>query len=138
MGPGLTEQLDTPELLQSAGIRYVADWVVDDEPRMIRTRGGSLVTLPYTLELNDIAMMVVQHHAAREWETRAMDYFDRIYREGKDRATIMALAVHPYISGVPHRIRYFESVLRRLARQKGVLVWNGEQILDWYLRTRKK
>jgi peptidoglycan/xylan/chitin deacetylase (PgdA/CDA1 family) len=138
MGPGLTETLDTPEHLVAAGIQYIADWVIDDEPCTIRTRGGELVTLPYSLELNDIAMMVVQHHAAGEFVTRSMDYFERVYREGKDRAKIMAIAVHPYISGVPHRIKYFESVLRRLRKQKGVLFWNGAQILDWYLKTRKR
>ena len=138
MGPGLTETLDTPEHLVAAGIQYIADWVIDDEPCTIRTRGGELVTLPYSLELNDIAMMVVQHHAAGEFVTRSMDYFERVYREGRDRAKIMAIAVHPYISGVPHRIKYFESVLRRLRKQKGVLFWNGAQILDWYLKARKR
>jgi len=138
MGPGLTETLDTPELLVAAGIQYVADWVIDDEPCTIRTRGGSLVTLPYSLELNDIAMMVVQHHPAGEFVTRTMDYFERVYREGRERAKIMAIAVHPYISGVPHRIKYFEAVLRRLRKQKGVLFWNGAQILEWYLGCRKQ
>lgn len=138
MGPGLTETLDTPEQLAAAGIKYIADWVIDDEPCTIKTRSGPLVTLPYTMELNDIAMMVVQHHCAKEWETRCMDYFERVYREGRDRAKIMAIAVHPYISGVPHRIKYFEAVLRRLRKQKGVLFWNGAQILDWYLKTRKR
>ena len=138
MGPGLTETLDTPEHLVAAGIQYIADWVIDDEPCTIRTRGGELVTLPYSLELNDIAMMVVQHHPAGEFVTRTMDYFERMYREGRERAKIMAIAVHPYISGVPHRIKYFESVLRRLRKQKGVLFWNGAQILDWYLKTRRR
>ena len=138
MGPGLTEQLDTPELLAGAGIKYVADWVIDDEPCTIKTRSGPLVTMPYTMELNDIAMMVVQHHTAREFETRCMDQFDRLYREGKERAKVMAIALHPYISGVPHRIKYFENVFRKLRKQKGVLFWTGEQILDWYLKTRKR
>jgi peptidoglycan/xylan/chitin deacetylase (PgdA/CDA1 family) len=138
MGPGLTETLDTPELLAAAGIKYVADWVIDDEPCTIRTRGGSLVTLPYSLELNDIAMMVVQHHGAREFESRCMDYFERVYREGAERAKVMAIAVHPYITGVPHRIKYFENVLRRLRKQKGVLFWNGAQILDWYQKARQR
>jgi peptidoglycan/xylan/chitin deacetylase (PgdA/CDA1 family) len=138
MGPGLTETLDSPDQLAAAGIKYVADWVIDDEPCTIRTRGGELVTLPYSLELNDIAMMVVQHHAAGEFVTRTMDYFERVYQEGRERAKIMAIAVHPYISGVPHRIKYFESVLRRLRKQKGVLFWNGAQILDWYLKARAR
>jgi len=138
MGPGLTETLDTPDQLAAEGIRYIADWVIDDEPCTIRTRGGELVTLPYSLELNDIAMMVVQHHAAGEFVTRTMDYFERVYQEGKERAKIMAIAVHPYISGVPHRIKYFETVLRRLRKQKGVLFWNGEKILDWYQKARAR
>jgi peptidoglycan/xylan/chitin deacetylase (PgdA/CDA1 family) len=138
MGPGLTETLDTPDQLAAEGIRYIADWVIDDEPCTIRTRRGELVTLPYSLELNDIAMMVVQHHVAGEFVTRTMDYFERVYREGRERAKIMAIAVHPYISGVPHRIKYFETVLRRLRKQKGVLIWNGAQILEWYLKARAR
>jgi allantoinase len=137
MGPGLTETVDTPELLAAAGIRYLADWVIDDEPCTIRTRRGTLVTLPYTLELNDIAMMVVQHHAAAEFVSRSMDTFECLYREGRHRAKVMAIALHPYISGVPHRIKYLDTVLRRLSRKKGVLVWNGAQILKWYLKNRK-
>jgi allantoinase len=138
MGPGLTETLDTPELLKASGIQYIADWVIDDEPCTIRTRTGSLVTMPYSLELNDIAMMVVQHHPAAEWEARCMDYFDRVYREGAERAKVMAIAVHPYITGVPHRIKYLENVFRRLRKQKGVLFWTGEQILNWYLKAKNR
>ena len=62
LGPGLTETLETPDLLAAAGVKYIGDWVYDDEPTTIRTANGTLVTLPYTLELNDIPMMLVQHH----------------------------------------------------------------------------
>ena len=37
-----------------------------------------------------------------------MDYFDCVYAESAERPKVMAIAVHPYISGVPHRIGYFE------------------------------
>jgi hypothetical protein len=43
--------------------------------------------------------------------------------------------VHPYISGVPHRIKYFERVFQALKKQDGVVFWTGEQILDWYVNT---
>ena len=62
LGPGLTQTLETPDLLAAAGIKYIGDWVYDDEPTTIRTANGPLVTLPYTVELNDIPMMIVQHH----------------------------------------------------------------------------
>jgi len=94
--------------------------------------------MPYTVELNDIAMMAVQHHRANEFVTRCLDQFERLYEEGKERAKIMAIAVHPYISGVPHRIKYFEQVLDALNRKPGVLFWNGEQILRWYQRAKSK
>jgi allantoinase len=136
LSPGLTETLDTPDLLAAAGIKYVADWVIDDEPCTIRTRQGNLVTMPYSVELNDIPMMLVQHHRAEEFVTRCMDHFQRVYRESKDRAKVMAIAVHPYISGVPHRIKYFETVFKSLRRQKGVVFWTGEQILEWYMQAR--
>jgi allantoinase len=136
LSPGLTQTMHTPEHLARAGIRYIADWVVDDEPCEIRTEAGPLVAMPYTLELNDISMMVVQHHRANEFVTRCLDQFERLYDEGKDRAKIMAIAVHPYISGVPHRIKYFEQVLEALKRKPGVVFWTGAQILRWYQRSR--
>lgn len=65
-----------------------------------------------------------------------MDHFERLYEESKKRAKIMAIAVHPYISGVPHRIKYFETVFERLKKEKGVVFWTGERILDWYTKSR--
>ncbi len=62
LGPGLTETEETPDLLAEAGVQYVGDFVHDDEPTELQTKHGPLVTLPYTVELNDIPMMMVQHH----------------------------------------------------------------------------
>jgi peptidoglycan/xylan/chitin deacetylase (PgdA/CDA1 family) len=132
LSPGFTETLETPDLLAEAGIKYVADWPLDDEPCELKTKHGPLLTLPYSIELNDIAMMMVQHHPALEFVTRCMDYFDRIYAESKSRAKIMSIAVHPYISGTPYRIKYFEQVLEALRKKPGVVFWTGEQIMNWY------
>src|SRR5262249_32897428 len=88
--PGLTQTLETPELLVGAGVKYIGDWVYDDEPTVIRTAKGPLVTLPYTVEINDIGIMIVQHHESEYLAKRAIDQFDRLYAEGKSRAKIMA------------------------------------------------
>ncbi len=137
LGPGLTQTLDTPELLVSAGVKYIGDWVYDDEPTVIRTANGPLVTLPYTVEINDIGIMIIQHHESEYLAKRAIDQFDRLYAEGKNRAKIMALAIHPYISGQPHRIKYLEAIYDHARRFPGVLHWNGAEILDWYLAAAK-
>jgi allantoinase len=133
LGPGLTQTLETPDLLAAAGIKYIGDWIYDDEPTTIRTAHGPLVTLPYTLELNDIPMMAVQHHEAEYLTKRTIDQFDRLYAEGEKRAKIMALAIHPYLSGQPHRIKYLEAIYDYARKFDGVLYWTGEEILNWYL-----
>jgi allantoinase len=132
LGPGLTQTLDTPEILAEAGVRYIGDWLWDDEPVEIATAKGPLVTLPYTAELNDIPAMIVQHHESPYWLTRCRDAFDRLYAEGAERAKIMAIAIHPYLSGQPHRIRYLEEVYDYVNTHPGVLHLNGAEILDWY------
>jgi allantoinase len=132
LGPGLTQTLETPENLAKAGVQYIGDWVYDDEPTTIKTDNGPLVTIPYTVELNDIPMMIVQHHESDYLLKRAIDQFDRLYAEGAHRAKVMAVAIHPYISGQPHRIKYLEAIYDYVNRFEGVLHWNGVQILDWY------
>jgi allantoinase len=132
LGPGLTQTYETPENLVKAGVQYIGDWVYDDEPTTIKTDNGPLVTIPYTVELNDIPMMIVQHHESDYLLKRAIDQFDRLYAEGAHRPKIMAVAIHPYISGQPHRIKYLEAIYDYVNRFEGVLHWNGEQILDWY------
>jgi allantoinase len=136
LGPGLTETLETPDRLAAAGIRYIGDWVHDDEPTEIATTQGSLVTLPYSIECNDITVMVVQHHEARYWTQKCIDTFDQLYRESATRPKIMTIAVHPYISGQPFRIKYLDEVYQYINRVPGVLHWNGEQLLAWHDTTR--
>ena len=132
--PGLTETYDTIDWLAEAGIEYVADWVLDDQPCVIRTATRPVVSIPYTVEMNDIAMMVLQNHPSSEWLRRGIDQFDRLYAEGEQSARVMAISVHPYITGVPHRIAYLERLYEYIRQRPGVLMWTGEEILDWYTR----
>jgi allantoinase len=138
LGPGLTETYDTPDLLAEAGVEYVGDWVYDDEPTELATRHGPLVTLPYPIEINDIPIMTLQHHASEVFLRRGCDYFDRLYVEATERAKIMSVAFHPYISGAPHQVKYLESLLEYLGRHPGVAFWTGEQILEWYRSARPR
>jgi len=80
--------------------------------------------------------MIVQHHESPYFLQRCIDTFDRLHAEGAHRAKVMAIAIHPYISGQPHRIKYLEAVYDHIARHEDVLHWNGEEILDWYQSTR--
>ena len=139
LGPGLTETWHTPDLLQEAGYDYVCDWVLDDQPVMLKTRsGGTITNIPYTQECNDVAMMLIQHHKASEYRDRALDQFEQLYEDSRDGARVMALVLHPYIMGAPHRLKYFRQVLEVIRHKEGVMFCTGEQILDWYQGERQR
>ena len=132
LGPGLTENYETPDLLTRHGIKYTGDFVFDDEPCTMTTQNGPLVTLPYSVELNDIPTMIIQHHESSYFKTKLLDNFEQLYAESAERAKFLSFAIHPYISGVPHRIRYLVEALEHMAAQPGVEFWTGEQIYQWY------
>jgi allantoinase len=134
LGPGLTETWETPDLLAEEGYDYVCDWVLDDQPVVLKTRGKSIVGIPYTQECNDVAMMLIQHHKASEYYDRAVDQFEQLYSDARHSARVMALVVHPYIMGAPHRLKYFRNALAHIQARPGVVFKTGEQILDWYLQ----
>jgi allantoinase len=129
-GPGLTQTFDTLDHLAEAGIRYIGDWVLDDEPVKLATAHGPVVALPYNFEIHDIVLMALQHHPSEMMYARALDQFRCLYEESAARAKIMAIAMHPYLSGVPHRIAHVARTLE--IAHEGVAAWDGAKILDWY------
>ena len=132
MGPGLSETFDTPDILAAEGIEYVCDWCNDDQPYPLKVKSGSLISVPYTVELNDIPVYLVQHHRSPELFERAKDQFDTLYAEGAESARIMCVSTHPYITGAAHRIKYYAEIFDYIRRFEGVIFMTGSEILDWY------
>ncbi len=130
--PGLTETDETLDLLAEAGIEYVADWVMDEQPLPLKTAHGEIVSVPYTVEINDVVMSAVQQQPSDEIFRRGRDQFDRLYLDGKTAPRVMAISIHPYLTGVPHRIKYLEMLYDHILGHEGVVMWTGAEILDWY------
>ncbi|WP_289294400.1 polysaccharide deacetylase family protein [uncultured Reyranella sp.] len=130
--PGLTETDETLDLLAAAGIEYVADWVMDEQPLPLRTAHGEIVSVPYTVEINDVVISAVQQQLSDEIYRRGRDQFDRLYLDGLKAPRVMAISIHPYLTGVPHRIKYLEMLYDYILGHEGVVMWTGAEILDWY------
>lgn len=130
--PGLTETDETLDLLREAGVEFVADWVIDDLPQDIATPHGTITTIPYTVEVNDITVYALQHHDSDVFLSRGKAQFDRLYQEGADNARVMAISIHPYITGVPHRIAALEGLLDYVGSHDGAAWMTASQIGDWY------
>lgn len=130
--PGLTETAETLDLLAEAGIEYVADWVLDDQPVPLRTRQGRMLSVPYTVEINDVVISAIQQQPSDAIFLRGRDQFDQLYKEGASVPRVMAISIHPYLTGVPHRIRHLEALYDHILSHEGVLHCTGEEILDLY------
>jgi peptidoglycan/xylan/chitin deacetylase (PgdA/CDA1 family) len=130
--PGLTETFETLDHLAAAGIEYVCDWCLDDQPTTLKTASGPIVSVPYTVEVNDVVMSAVQGHRSDEIYKRGVDQFDRLYQEGALNPRVMAISIHPYLTGVPHRIKYLEMLYDYILGHDGVALLTGSEILDWY------
>lgn len=133
--PGLAQTEDSLDHLAAAGIEYACDWIFDDQPCELATRHGTIVALPYSVDLNDVPAMVIHRQSAQSFRQTVCDTFDRLYAEGSKSARILTLVLHPYVCAASHRIRYLEEAIDHM-RRPDVLFWTGEQILDWYRSAR--
>jgi peptidoglycan/xylan/chitin deacetylase (PgdA/CDA1 family) len=133
LGPGLHETLDTLDYLAEVGFKFVTDFPMDEQPVSMKTSGDPVIALPYTLELSDLPMMVVHQHESRVWQERAVDQFDRLYQESAEQPRVMSMSIHPYIMGVPHRIKYFEAAYDHMLKHDDVWFATAEEIYDWYI-----
>ncbi len=58
--------------------------------------------------------------------------FDVLWEEGAESGRVMAIALHPYITGVPHRIRALEEALAYVCKHEGVWRATGSEIAQAY------
>lgn len=121
----------TPDLVAEAGIEYYCDLYHDDQPTPVATKNGTLISVPYSMDLND-AMIYRQPVEAAEFDQMIRDHFDTVYREGEHQPRVMCIALHPYMMGAPHRIKYLDSALAYISGHEGVWFTTGGEIAAWY------
>ena len=132
LGPGLGETDHTPDLLAEAGITYVADWVADDQPFPMRVKSGRMISVPYSQELNDIPVFTRKGLTPEQFYQVVCDQFDVMYEEGSHSGRVMALALHPFLSGHPFRARWLDRALQHITTHEQVWLTTGGEIAQWY------
>jgi allantoinase len=125
LSPARSQSQRTPELLREAGIGWCSDWVNDELPYRFETAHGPLATLPLPLELEDRFVIGENLHAESEWADQCIDAADFLLAEARalGAGRMLALNLHPWVIGQPHRIRHLERVLAHLAGMRDAL-WN--------------
>ena len=133
LGPSRAETYRTPSLLAAAGFDYVADYVNDDQPYPVATEAGELVSIPYSTVVSDKVFERGPVPGA-VFEGLVRDQFDVLYAEGAapGDAKVMCISLHPYLIGVPARIRALERALDYVVGHDDVWLATGGEIVDHY------
>ena len=133
LGSGLQESWHTLDYLIEAGAAYVADWINDDQPYPMDVGGRRIVSIPYSGEINDLPQILRAGRSADEFELMIRRQFDTLYRESAESGRVMAICLHPFVIGVPHRIQALDSALDYVCGHDGVWLATGSEIVDHYV-----
>lgn len=133
LGPARTASAATNDLLAELGFDYNLDWGIDDEPFPFDVGRGTLISVPYSAELNDIAFYAVQGQSGADFGQALVDQFDRLYAESATRPRVMGFALHLFLSGQPSRSRYVAEALEHMAGHDDVWFASADEIAAWYL-----
>lgn len=132
-GPGPQAGTEnTPDLLAEAGFLYFGDFFHDDQPFPIRVRNGRLISMPYSVEMNDVPIFSTAFEG-EQFVTMVRRQFDRLYAEGVESGTTMCLAVHPAVIGQAQRARYLDEALSYMKSFPNVWFATGREIAEHYL-----
>ncbi len=122
LSPWIAESAATPDLLRECGYTYTLNWCHDDQPTLLRTRAGSLWSVPYPQELNDIPMLVARQMDMLPFARMIEDQFDEMLHQSAGQPLVMGIALHPYLVGQPYRLKLLRQALQAI-RRRGQAWW---------------
>jgi peptidoglycan/xylan/chitin deacetylase (PgdA/CDA1 family) len=114
MGPWMSQSRVTPDLLQEAGFGFEMDWPCDDQPVWMKTRNGKLMSMPYSLEINDSPQILVRHHTGEEFATMIVHQFEEMLRQSEQQPLVLGIALHTMIVGQPYRLYALRKALEHI------------------------
>jgi allantoinase len=133
LGPNLSESFNTPELLAELGFTYMCDWCNDDQPYPLRVEAGPMISVPYSIEVNDIPLFVTKAQTGPDFLQVVVDQFECLYEVGEKTGQVMAIGLHPFLIGLPFRLGYLDRALEHIASKEGVWLTTSDEIAAWYL-----
>ena len=132
MGPEYGESHRTPQLLAEAGIKYLCDWANDEQPYPMKSPKGEITALPVLWELDDVGAMANRKVTIHRYGDLLKESFDRLYQDGATNGRLLALSLHPWLTGQPFRIGYLDDALGHMTGHSQVWAASGEAIIDWF------
>jgi peptidoglycan/xylan/chitin deacetylase (PgdA/CDA1 family) len=123
----------TPEVLAEAGLKFLCDYMNDDQPYLIHTAHGPLVNVPYSVEINDFTFFHRRAMSSEDALLMLKSQFNELYAESAKTGKMMNIGLHPHVSGHPHRMQFFRDFLSYVKQFGDVWFAKREEVADWYL-----
>jgi peptidoglycan/xylan/chitin deacetylase (PgdA/CDA1 family) len=133
--PCFSESFNTPDVLAASGVQYLCDYTCDDQPFPLKVQSGSLLSMPYSLEINDIAAFLAIGVSSADFGTMIKDQFDVLYREGEKNGRVLSICLHTFLIGQPFRAKYLDDALGYIMQHEGVWATTAGEVNDWYRET---
>jgi hypothetical protein len=92
-----------------------------------------MIAIPYPVDTNDIVVYAVERHSAEELYTRCAAAIDTLHAESAASPRVLAIALHPYLTGAAHRIAVLDRILAYARARDGVCTMTASELLDWYV-----
>jgi len=132
MSPGANPSAVTEDLLAEIGFTYTLDWPMDDQPTWMRTRGDTLLSVPYPQEVNDVPMIALHHGTASAFADMVTDNLDEMADQSQHQALVYGITIHTFIMGQPYRLRRFRQAVEHLVGLPGVWLTTPGEIASHY------
>ena len=133
LAPALTHTEETLDLIAEYDFWYTCDLFQDDQPQPIKTKSGQLVSMPYSLEVNDVIAYSVKGYTPNQYADLLKRHFDQLLLEGEESGTVMCIPLHAYLVGQPNRLRAFEEALKHIsAHSDDVWITTGQEIAEHF------
>lgn len=103
-------------LLAAAGIEWLAHWPNDDQPYWM-TSSPPIVSVPQLSELDDVECLWHRRVDTPRWPGMLAEAVSVMGAEG---GCVAVIGLHPWLFGMPHRIRYLDDGMRRVSEMDDV------------------
>lgn len=124
---------NTPEIIAKKGMKFICDYMNDEQPYLMDTENGPIVAIPYSIEVNDFGFFLRRNFTTTQTLEMLKEQFDQLYEESATTGKIMSVGLHPHVSGHPFRIRAIREFLKYAKSFDDVWWASREEIADWYL-----
>lgn len=133
LAPALTHTERTIDLLAEYDFWYSCDLFQDDQPQPLKTRSGKLISMPYSLEVNDVITFGALSMDPDRYADILIAQFDQLLKESEETGMVMCIPLHAYLISQPHRLRPFRRIFEHVAKhQDDVWCTTAVEIADWF------